>query len=89
MPGGIRDSKRVLHRDLSAANVFLSAADDIKVGDFGLSKSSGTSVSVHGKSVVGTPNYFSPEMVSRHGMPIVQSRFFSCGRVMRNEPTRE
>ena len=31
----------VLHRDLSAQNVFLSLFDDIKVGDFGLSKAGG------------------------------------------------
>ena len=57
-------SKRVLHRDLSAPNVFLSGHDDIKVGDFGLSKSTGNSVTVRGKTICGTPNYFSPEMVN-------------------------
>lgn len=57
-------SMHVLHRDLSAANVFLSAAADIKVGDFGLSKEGTSSVSVMGKTVCGTPNYFSPELIS-------------------------
>ena len=61
-------SQRVLHRDLSACNVFLSAAGDIKVGDFGLSKANqgGSQHSVHGKTVCGTPNYFSPEMIEGH-----------------------
>ena len=61
-------SMQVLHRDLSAQNVFLSRAEDIKVGDFGLSKASNTSqLSVRGRTLCGTPNYFSPEMV--HGEP--------------------
>jgi len=54
-------SKHVLHRDLSATNVFLSSAYNIKVGDFGLSKAS---ASMHGKTVCGTPNYFSPELIN-------------------------
>ena len=58
-------SMKVLHRDLSAQNVFLSATDDIKVGDFGLSKAgTGSLVSVRGRTLCGTPNYFSPEMVN-------------------------
>lgn len=60
-------SRHVLHRDLSARNVFLAENDDIKVGDFGLSKASSASISVHGKTLCGTPNYFSPEMI--HGHP--------------------
>jgi len=57
-------SMQVLHRDLSAQNVFLSSCDQIKVGDFGLSKASESSLSVQGKTVCGTPTYFSPEMVN-------------------------
>ena len=57
--------KRILHRDLSAPNVFLTLGDDIKVGDFGLSKANAaSSVPVMGRTVCGTPNYFSPEMVN-------------------------
>lgn len=66
-------SMRVLHRDLSAQNVFLSADDDVKVGDFGLSKASNSlsSHTVRGRTLCGTPNYFSPEMVhgDGYGMP--------------------
>jgi len=58
-------SQRVMHRDLSAQNVFLSRAGDVKVGDFGLSKESGGSQhSVQGHTLCGTPIYFSPEMVN-------------------------
>ena len=57
-------SMRVLHRDLSALNVFLTLNRRIKVGDFGLSMA-GTvaSKSIYGRTVCGTPNYFSPEMI--------------------------
>jgi serine/threonine protein kinase len=55
----------VLHRDLSAQNILLTGTDDIKVGDFGLSKAGKASqFSVRGRTVCGTPNYFSPEMIN-------------------------
>lgn len=58
-------SQRVMHRDLSAHNIFLSRAADVKVGDFGLSKSSdGLQSSVRAHTLCGTPIYFSPEMVN-------------------------
>ena len=57
-------SKRILHRDLSANNVFLAGTGNIKVGDFGLSKANNQSRSATGHTVCGTPNYFSPEMIN-------------------------
>jgi len=63
-------SMAVLHRDLSANNVLLSAAEpaehgDIKVSDFGLSKASSKSRSaITAKTVVGTPDCFSPELIN-------------------------
>ncbi|EOD18959.1 hypothetical protein EMIHUDRAFT_458856, partial [Emiliania huxleyi CCMP1516] len=57
---------QVLHRDLSASNVFLSAAGDIKVGDFGLSKTTGVNASrsALATTMCGTPNYCSPELIN-------------------------
>jgi serine/threonine protein kinase len=49
-----------LHRDIKAANVFLTAGCVIKLGDFGISKI--LSETVHSKTFVGTPYYMSPEM---------------------------
>jgi len=59
-------SVKVLHRDLSASNVFLSAAGDIKVGDFGLSKTTGVNASrsALATTMCGTPNYCSPELIN-------------------------
>ncbi|KAK0424078.1 hypothetical protein QR680_008488 [Steinernema hermaphroditum] len=53
----------VLHRDLKTANIFLTKYNDVKVGDFGISKIMSAETVVQGAhTVVGTPFYISPEM---------------------------
>lgn len=54
-------SKNVLHRDLKAANVFLTKHRFVKIGDFGISKILNTTSA---KTFVGTPYYLSPEICS-------------------------
>lgn len=49
----------ILHRDLKPANLFLDAAGNIKVGDFGLAKAL-ASESKFATTNVGTPFYMSP-----------------------------
>ena len=62
---------RVLHRDLAPKNVFLSAAGNVKIGDFGLARELDASGALHASSgfsalnatsFCGTPFYTSPEM---------------------------
>ena len=54
-------SMRVMHRDLKASNIFLSANGCVKIGDFGISKVlQGTLEAA--MTVVGTPYYMSPEV---------------------------
>jgi len=49
-------------RDLKTTNVFLTKKRQIKLGDFGISKIMTTKLQA--LTVVGTPYYISPEMVS-------------------------
>ena len=56
-------AQSIMHRDLKAANVFLTSRNIVKVGDFGISKVlDGTAELAH--TAVGTPYYLSPEVVS-------------------------
>eukprot|EP00049_Salpingoeca_infusionum_P001031 m.44476 g.44476 ORF g.44476 m.44476 type:complete len:555 (+) comp10831_c0_seq1:361-2025(+) len=51
----------ILHRDLKAQNIFLSARDHVKLGDFGISRVL-TNTQQHATTLVGTPFYLSPEI---------------------------
>lgn len=57
-------SKRILHRDLKASNVFLTASNTAKIGDFGLSKVLQEALDAS-TTTVGTPYYMSPEVCQR------------------------
>ncbi|XP_019881226.2 serine/threonine-protein kinase Nek8 isoform X2 [Aethina tumida] len=52
--------KKIIHRDLKTANIFLTQDGTIKVGDFGISKMLNTRSQA--QTVVGTPYYLSPEI---------------------------
>lgn len=54
-------SKRILHRDLKASNIFVTGANCLKIGDFGIAKVLGNTLEA-AFTVVGTPYYMSPEL---------------------------
>lgn len=57
-----KEGNKILHRDLKPGNVFLDADDNVKLGDFGLSRIMGDH-SVFAQTHVGTPYYMSPEQI--------------------------
>src|SRR5258708_2535105 len=70
----------VVHRDIKAANLMLTANDVVKITDFGTAKilQFGTAQTAH---VMGTPSYMSPEQVK--GKPVDgRSDIFSLGVIL-------
>jgi serine/threonine protein kinase len=57
-----RKEGKILHRDLKPGNVFLDSANNVKLGDFGLSRIM-SDESVYAYTHVGTPYYMSPEQI--------------------------
>eukprot|EP00439_Symbiodinium_sp_Y106_P022455 s3659_g2.t1 len=53
--------KHVLHRDLKSQNLFLTAQDRLRIGDFGISRVL-ESTCAFAKTTIGTPYYLSPEI---------------------------
>ena len=57
-------SNNIIHRDLKLSNLLLSETFDLKIADFGLAARLNDAFGEQ-KTMCGTPNYISPEIVSR------------------------
>lgn len=63
--------KNIMHRDISASNLLLTATMQVKIADFGLAAQLDQRMQTNHTTLCGTPNYISPEVASRsnHGLP--------------------
>ena len=55
-------ARKVLHRDIKSANIFLDKSDNIKLGDLGIGKALNATNEL-ARTVIGTPYFMSPELL--------------------------
>ncbi|KAF9941978.1 G2-specific serine/threonine protein kinase [Modicella reniformis] len=74
-------SRPILHRDLKPDNVFLDSKKNVKLGDFGLSRSLTNPQRAFAQTYVGTPYYMSPELITDSSYDI-KSDIWSLGCIV-------
>jgi serine/threonine protein kinase len=72
----------VVHRDVTPANVIVTNAGEVKLTDFGLSKSYGDSVLTNYGEILGSLPYLAPEQLKGATHPDRRSDLYSVGAIL-------
>ena len=72
---------KVTHRDIKPANIMITPEFDARITDFGIAKADGSTHLTHSGSLVGTPDYMSPEQAKGEEVDS-RSDLFSLGCVL-------
>ena len=72
--------RKIVHRDIKPANLMVVDGERLKITDFGLAKDPGSDLT-HSGTLVGTPNYMSPEQITGSSLD-GRSDLFSLGVVL-------
>jgi serine/threonine protein kinase len=72
---------KVIHRDVKPANIMVTSSKEVRVTDFGIAKTDASSDITISGTILGTPDYMSPEQAK--GEPIDgRSDLFSLGCIL-------
>ncbi len=72
---------KVIHRDIKPAKIMITPEFEARITDFGIAKADGSTHLTHSGSLVGTPDYMSPEQAKGEEVDS-RSDLFSLGCVL-------
>jgi len=72
---------KIIHRDVKPANIMITPSFEARITDFGIAKSDGSTHLTMSGSLVGTPDYMSPEQAKGEDVDS-RSDIFSLGCVL-------
>ena len=72
---------KIIHRDVKPANIMITPSFEARITDFGIAKSDGATHLTMSGSLVGTPDYMSPEQAKGEDVDC-RSDIFSLGCVL-------